>query len=140
MRLSADSRIVKAAFSFYFVALADFESGLVPGLSAGDTGSITGLAKLYPKTCVKLFNLFVQGKREAAEALQLQLATVEWGFAKGGINGTKGLVAKKLSYPESSSACRRPYPIYGDKAKQAWIDAQMQPLAPIEERLSGLST
>lgn len=107
----------------------------MPGLSAGGQGCVTGLANLYPKTCVELSNLFVQGKREAAEALQLQLATVEWGFAKGGINGTKWVVAKHLLYPETSSACRRPYPAFDDKAKQAWIDSLMKPLASIEQSL-----
>jgi 4-hydroxy-2-oxoglutarate aldolase len=119
------------------MALTDTVTGLVPGLSAGGQGCITGLANLYPKTCVELYNLFVNGKNEAAEALQLDLAMAEWGFAKGGINGTKWVVAKYLSYPESSSACRRPYPAYGDKAKRSWIDARMSSLAHIEKRLSG---
>jgi 4-hydroxy-2-oxoglutarate aldolase len=112
------------------MALTDTVTGLVPGLSAGGQGCITGLANLYPKTCVELYNLFVN-------ALQLDLAMAEWGFAKGGINGTKWVVAKYLSYPESSSACRRPYPAYGDKAKRSWIDARMSSLAHIEKRLSG---
>jgi 4-hydroxy-2-oxoglutarate aldolase len=84
-----------------------------------------------------LYNLFDDGKKEAAEALQLELAMAEWGFAKGGINGTKWVVAKHLSYPESSSACRRPYPVYGDEAKRIWLDARMLSLAPTEKRLSG---
>lgn len=110
--------------------------GLVPGLSAGGQGCITGLANLFPKTCVELYNLFASGKREAAEALQLELAIAEWGFAKGGVNGTKWVVAKHLSYPDSSSACRRPYPGYADKAKQSWINERMSSLAPVEKRLS----
>jgi 4-hydroxy-2-oxoglutarate aldolase len=104
-------------------------------MSVGSGGCITGLANLYPKTCMELFNLWVKGKRDEAERLQLQLATAEWGFAKGGINGTKWIVAKRLGYPESSSACRRPYPLFSSVEKQSWIDATVEPLAKIESRL-----
>lgn len=70
---------------------------------------------------MELFNLWAKGKREEAEPLQLQLNAVEWGFAKGGINGTKWVVARRLGYPESSAACRRPHPKYDNAEKQAWI-------------------
>lgn len=93
------------------------------------------MANLYPKTCVKLYNLWVQGEREKAEQLQLQLAVAEWGFAKGGINGTKWVVAKYLGYAESSSACRRPFPKYTDESKQAWIISQVSGLKKIESTL-----
>jgi 4-hydroxy-2-oxoglutarate aldolase len=105
-------------------------------MSVGGGGCITGLANVYPKTCMELYSLWTKGKREEAERLQLQLAAAEWGFAKGGINGTKWIVAKKLGYPESSSACRRPYPLYADAEKQAWISKIVEPLAKIESRLS----
>lgn len=105
-------------------------------MSVGGGGCITGLANLYPKTCMELFHLWAGGKREEAERLQLQLASVEWAFAKGGINGTKWVVAKRLGYPESSSACRRPYPLYRNVDKQSWIESTVEPLAKIESRLS----
>lgn len=60
---------------------------------------------------------------------------MEWGFGKGGINGTKWVVAKYLGYPESSSACRRPYPLFADKSKQSWITAQVKCLEDIEKSL-----
>lgn len=81
-------------------ALTDTSTGLVPGSSAGGQGCITGLANSYPRTCGELYNLFVNGKREAAEALQLEPATAERESAKGGINGIKWLVARYLSHPE----------------------------------------
>lgn len=104
-------------------------------MAVGGGGCITGLANLYPRTCMELFNLWATGKRDEAERLQVQLATVEWGFAKGGINGTKWVVAKRLGYPESSAACRRPYPLYQDAEKQSWIDSTVEPLAKVEKRL-----
>lgn len=117
-------------------SVANRTEGLVPCMSVGGGGCITGLANLYPKTCMDLFNLWAKGKRQEAELLQLHLAAVEWAFAKGGINGTKWVVAKRLGYPETSAACRRPYPLYQDPEKQAWIDKTVEPLAKIESRLS----
>lgn len=111
-------------------------AGLIPGLSVGGQGCITGLANLYPKTCVELFSLFRNGAQEKAEKLQLQLAVAEWGFAEGGINGTKWVVAKYLGYPEPSSACRRPYPLFNDKARRVWIMEQVRKLEGVEASLS----
>ena len=60
---------------------------------------------------------------------------MEWGFAKGGINGTKWVVAKLLGYPEESCHCRRPYPQYTDAKKQAWILDVVKPLGTDEKKL-----
>ncbi|EMC96900.1 hypothetical protein BAUCODRAFT_68239 [Baudoinia panamericana UAMH 10762] len=119
-----------------FAALAGQSDWLIPCLATGGQGCITGLANLYPKTCVELYDLWTHGKRAEAEDLQLELAKVEWGFAKGGINGTKWIVARMLGYPESSAACRRPYPAFEDEARQLWIERTMAPLVAVEKRLS----
>ena len=55
-----------------------------------------------------MFNLWQSGKHEEASALQVKLSVTEWGFGKGGINGTKYVVGHKRGYPESSTDCRRP--------------------------------
>ena len=91
---------------------------------------------MFPKIFVELRNFFVNGKREAAEALQLKSTTAEWAFAKGGINGNRWVVARYLSYPGLSSAHRCPYQVYGSEAKQSWHDARMSSLASIGRRLS----
>jgi 4-hydroxy-2-oxoglutarate aldolase len=64
-----------------------------------------------------MYSLYKQGKHDEATALQIKLSVTEWGFGKGGINGTKGVVAKKRGYPETSCDCRRPYPKYTDYPK-----------------------
>lgn len=61
---------------------------------------------------------------------------MEWGFAKGGINGTKWVVANYLGYPEASCHTRRPYPKYTDASKQAWIKTIMKPLEAKEKSLT----
>jgi len=118
-----------------FVALAGQSDWLIPALSVGGVGTITGVANLYPKTCVHMYNLYQQGKHEEASALQIKLSVTEWGFGKGGINGTKWVVAKKLGYPEESADCRRPYPHYTDAEKRKWIVNQVSGLDKIEASL-----
>ncbi|KAJ5267038.1 hypothetical protein N7478_009846 [Penicillium angulare] len=119
-----------------FVALAGQSDWLVPALSVGGAGAITGLANLYPKTCIEIFNLYNSSLTAEAEQLQLQLAVAEWGFGKGGINGTKWVVAKSLGYPEESSWCRRPYPKFLDEEKRSWITKQVKGLEVVEKKLA----
>ncbi|KAK2767701.1 hypothetical protein FQN54_003859 [Arachnomyces sp. PD_36] len=122
-----------------FSALAGQSDWLIPALSIGGTGCITGVGNLYPKTCLEIYNLYTAGKLKEAGELQKQLGIMEWGFGKGGINGTKWVVSKKLGYPETSADCRQPYPTYTDECKRDWILKQVQVLDPIEKGLSKMA-
>ncbi|PNY23273.1 4-hydroxy-2-oxoglutarate aldolase, mitochondrial [Tolypocladium capitatum] len=115
-----------------FSALAGQSDWLVPALSVGGTGVITGVANLYPKVCMQIYDLYTSGKVKEAETLQLKLAQMEWGFAHGGINGTKWVVAKLRGYPMESCDCRRPYPKYDNRSKQLWITQVVEQLAAVE--------
>lgn len=97
---------------------------------------ITGVANLWPKSCIEIYDLYQGGKVKEAEAAQLKLAEVEWGFGKGGINGTKWVVAKYRGYPTESCHCRRPYPQFLDAKKQNWISETVAPLESKEKSLS----
>ncbi|OHF03763.1 dihydrodipicolinate synthetase [Colletotrichum orchidophilum] len=119
-----------------FFALAGQSDWLVPALSVGSNGTITGIANLFPKYCIKIFDLYNAGKIQEASAAQLKLAQMEWAFAKGGINGTKWIVAKSHGYPLASCHCRRPYPQYADEKKHAWISDLVAPLAFEEAKLN----
>ncbi|KAF2645797.1 aldolase [Massarina eburnea CBS 473.64] len=118
-----------------FIALAGQSDWLVPALSVGGVGTITGVANLYPKTCVEIYNLYQAGKHAEASALQIKLSVTEWGFGKGGINGTKYVVAHKRGYPATSADCRRPYPRYTDEEKRKWVVSQVSGLDEIEKSL-----
>jgi 4-hydroxy-2-oxoglutarate aldolase len=87
--------------------------------------------------CMRIYDLFVAGKLAEAEAAQLKLAEMEWGFGKGGINGTKWIVAKMRDYPEGSWHCRRPFPRFDDEKMQAWIRSVVEPLDVLENGLGG---
>lgn len=65
----------------------------------------------------------------------MKIAASEAACGKGGINGSKWFTAKLLGYPMSSSACRRPYPLFSDKRKQEDVLALAEKLRPIEEEL-----
>lgn len=118
-----------------FSALAGQSDWLVPAMAVGATGTVTGVANLYPKVCLRIFDLYKAGKTKEAEAAQLELAKMEWGFAKGGINGTKWIVAKLRGYPLDSCHCRKPYPQYSDESKKDWIFKVVEPLSAVEKGL-----
>ncbi|THC88000.1 hypothetical protein EYZ11_012552 [Aspergillus tanneri] len=120
-----------------FAALAGQSDWLIPALSVGGTGAITGVANVYPKVCIQIYNLYTSGQLKEAEALQRRLARMEWGFAKGGINGTKWVVAQLKGYPSGSWHCRRPYPKFHDEQQQSWILKVVEPLKELEDSLSG---
>jgi 4-hydroxy-2-oxoglutarate aldolase len=80
--------------------------------------------------------LYRYGDEKKAATAQIKLAKMEWGFGKGGINGTKWVVAKLLNYPLNKCHCRRPYPQFTDEAKQEWISATVKPLLEEEKRLN----
>jgi 4-hydroxy-2-oxoglutarate aldolase len=82
-----------------------------------------------------MYNLYQQGKHAEASELQIKLSVTEWGFGKGGINGTKYVVGHKRGYPESSVDCRRPYPRYLDEEKRKWVVKQVSGLDEIEASL-----
>ncbi|PSN65449.1 aldolase [Corynespora cassiicola Philippines] len=129
------SRISASFKKSEFVALAGQSDWLIPALSVGGVGTITGVANLYPKTCVHMYNLYQAGRINEASALQIKLSVTEWGFGKGGINGTKYVVAHKRGYPESSADCRKPYPRYTDEEKRKWVVNQVSGLDEIEASL-----
>jgi 4-hydroxy-2-oxoglutarate aldolase len=87
------------------------------------------------QTCVEMYELWQAGKHEQASALQIKLSVTEWGFGKGGINGTKYVVAHKRGYRETSADCRRPYPRYTDAEKRKWVVDQVSGLDEIEKSL-----
>ncbi|KAK0366668.1 hypothetical protein LTR02_001072 [Friedmanniomyces endolithicus] len=119
-----------------FSALAGQSDWLIPALSVGGTGCITGVGNLYPRACVAIYDLYQAGRFEEAQKLQYTLAVCELGFGEGGINGTKWVVAELLGYPAEARDCRRPYPRFVSKERQQWILDQVQVLEAEETRLS----
>lgn len=88
------------------------------------------------QACIEMFDLWNSGKVHEASRLQTEIAKTEIGFGRGGINGTKWVVAKLRGYPESSSHCRRPYPKFADEKKKAWVLGKIELCSQIEASFS----
>ncbi|KAF4626402.1 hypothetical protein G7Y89_g11758 [Cudoniella acicularis] len=66
-----------------FCALAGQSDWMLPAIAVGGIGSITGLANIYPRACIELYDQAVAGKTKEAEKSQIELAAVEWGVREG---------------------------------------------------------
>jgi len=78
-----------------FAGMADF---LLQGLLVGGCGVIAGGANVAPKACVRVYNLFVEGKLEEARRGQLILSKGDWILTKGAIPGTKSAIQTYFGY------------------------------------------
>ncbi|EXJ88463.1 hypothetical protein A1O1_05393 [Capronia coronata CBS 617.96] len=74
---------------------------------AGGSGIITGLGNIVPKACVKVFNLYAEGKIEEAQKIQAIVARGDWGVISGGVTGTKSALESYFGY---GGYARRPLP------------------------------
>ncbi|KAJ3458274.1 hypothetical protein MRS44_012383 [Fusarium solani] len=78
-----------------FGGIADFT---IQTLVSGGSGIIAGGANVMPKTCVHVWDLYVKGKREEAEALQKKLSKGDWVLTKAAIAGTKSAIQSYFGY------------------------------------------
>ncbi|EPE30158.1 Aldolase [Glarea lozoyensis ATCC 20868] len=67
-------------------------------LISGGSGIIAGGANVMPKTCVKIWNLYTEGKRDEAFALQKVLSKGDWVLTKAAIAGTKSAIQSYYGY------------------------------------------
>jgi L-threo-3-deoxy-hexylosonate aldolase len=67
-------------------------------LVSGGSGIIAGGANVMPKTCVKVWNLYVEGKQEEAFELQKVLSKGDWVLTKAAIAGTKQALQRYFGY------------------------------------------
>jgi L-threo-3-deoxy-hexylosonate aldolase len=67
-------------------------------LVSGGSGIIAGGANVMPKTCVKIWDLYVAGKRDEAFALQKVLSKGDWVLTKAAIAGTKSAIQSYYGY------------------------------------------
>lgn len=86
-------------------------------LIAGGSGIITGLGNIVPKTCVRLFELYAQGKVEEAKRLQAVVARGDWAVIGGGVVGTKAGLESWYGY---GGIARRPLPRASLEETKKW--------------------
>lgn len=105
-----------------FSVLGGASDYLVPSLSIGASGCITGMCNIAPRLVMQVYNLWRSGKHDEAMKLQGVLSRGEWPLGKGQINGVKYAVAYWNNLPESAAACRRPVPEAPEAVKQYMRD------------------
>ncbi|KAJ2966092.1 hypothetical protein NQ176_g10307 [Zarea fungicola] len=67
-------------------------------LQSGGSGIIAGGANVMPKVCARVWNLYAEGKRDEAEALQKILSKGDWPLTKAAIAGTKQAIQTYFGY------------------------------------------
>jgi 2-keto-3-deoxy-L-rhamnonate aldolase len=114
---------------------------LVPCLSGGGQGCVTGIGNVFPKSVCRLYRLWQEGKVREAIRLQGLVAQAEKA-CKEGIAATKygagyfagplaGLDDPEIFYP------RRPYKP-ASKDMQSWIVGVMKHLVDVEKSIPDL--
>lgn len=98
---------------------------------AGGSGIITGLGNVVPKACVKVFDLYAQGKVEEAQKIQAIVARGDWGVIAGGITGTKSALQTYYGY---GGYPRRPLP-KPSKEDVAKFEAALKEVVELENSL-----
>ncbi len=111
---------------------------LVGGLVAGSQGCIAAFANAFPRTVVKVYKLYVEGKLDEALALHRRAALAEQVVKAKGITATKyaaSLVSARKAGIEGAEELlgpRKPYTPLGEDAKKALREA-LQEMVAAEE-------
>lgn len=134
-RLSAE--LPADQFSIYG-GQSDF---LIGGLASGAAGTIAGFANVFPKTIVRIFDLYQEGRMKEAMVLHQKAALAEQG-CKAGIATVKYAVAQVTakaagideSLAKQQLKPRRPYQEPTEQEKRS-IDELIAPLLEIEASL-----
>jgi len=95
--LATDARTPFSEGSGYmaFGGMCDFTAQT---LVSGGSGIIAGGANVMPKVCVKVWNLYSEGKRDEAFELQKILSKGDWVLTKAAIAGTKMGIQNYFGY------------------------------------------
>ncbi|KAG5952143.1 L-threo-3-deoxy-hexylosonate aldolase [Claviceps sorghi] len=67
-------------------------------IASGGSGIIAGGANVMPKVCVRVWDLYAEGKKDEAAALQRILSRGDWPLSKTAIAGTKKAIDTHYGY------------------------------------------
>ncbi|KAK4116582.1 aldolase [Canariomyces notabilis] len=114
---------------------ADF---ILQGLVAGGHATISGFANLAPRACVRICELFEQGRLQEARELQLEVARADWLAIRYGFVGVKA--AMPFFHGQGEVSCvepRLPFKrLEEDDEAVREIQRGMAGVLAIEERLA----
>jgi 4-hydroxy-2-oxoglutarate aldolase len=115
---------------------ADF---ILQGLVVGAHGTISGMANLAPRACVRIGELWESGRLEQARELQGRVAGADWLAIRYGFPGVKAAMPMFWGEGErSATVMRRPFESFARDSKEvAEIRAGMAEVIELEEALAG---
>ncbi|KAL4943534.1 hypothetical protein BDV06DRAFT_221097 [Aspergillus oleicola] len=122
-----------------FAAYAGQSDFLIGGLAAGGAGTIAGFANVFPRTIVRIYDLYQQGKVKEAMELHKKAALAEQP-CKAGIASVKyaaGITTARragISGAEEKLRPRRPYRELDEKGKKGVVEG-IEGLLGVEEAL-----
>lgn len=90
-----------------FAVLAGNDGNILPCLKAGGAGGVAGRANIWPKTIVSIYDSFVAGDLEKAQAAQDAIAVLQRVFKFGNPNTIIKKAVAMLGYPVGD--CRKPF-------------------------------
>lgn len=88
-------------------------------LIAGGSGVVTGLGNIIPKACVRVYDLYAEGKIAEAQQLQAVVARADWAVIMGGVSGTKSAMQAHFGY---GGVARRPLPRLSKEEDRKYAD------------------
>ncbi|OBT51796.1 hypothetical protein VE04_08107 [Pseudogymnoascus sp. 24MN13] len=100
-------------------------------LISGGSGIIAGGANVMPKLCVRVWDLYVEGRKAEAEALQKVLSRGDWPLTRASIAGTKQATQTYYGY---GGYPRRPLKRL-DQAGLSAVDDGIREVMEIEKSL-----
>ncbi|KID86870.1 L-threo-3-deoxy-hexulosonate aldolase [Metarhizium guizhouense ARSEF 977] len=100
-------------------------------LASGGSGIIAGGANVMPKVCARVWNLYAEGKKDEAQALQKILSRGDWPLTKAAIAGTKQAIQMHFGY---GGYPRRPLKRL-DEARLKAIEEGIREVMEIEKSL-----
>jgi 4-hydroxy-2-oxoglutarate aldolase len=125
----------------YFSAIDGFIDILLPSVSVGAVGAISGLPNLAPRVCVKLWNLCKESevsrsKREEARRLQDIVNAADYVVKPVGVSGMKYLLSKHFEYGALPRRPLLPYDVPSVlRAEQLLNDPGLAKVLELERRL-----
>ena len=81
-----------------FMCMAGSADFILPCLVAGGSGVVCGLGNIAPKACVKIVELYTEGKFREAQKLQAIVARGDAMAIRGGLVGTKSALETFFGY------------------------------------------
>ncbi|KAI1821315.1 hypothetical protein F4861DRAFT_476524 [Xylaria intraflava] len=100
-----------------FVVLAGSADFTIQSLIAGGDGILAGLANIAPKACVKLVELYGEGKIAEAQRMQEVVSRGDWTAIRGGVVGVKSGLQSWYGY---GGFGRSPLPRPTEEESKAW--------------------